>query len=148
LFYATFGIPLRDSHGNSYGMAAVDYYPIQWDALLRKFDLGRNGVVYVMERNGDLIASSVKNVQAYPVSLGIAAARTNVLAKDMVGEEMYYSGKYIIENGYTTQGKYEFNAENHQKYILTVQDYNLHGVDWVVVLCFGKCLIIVTKTNN
>ncbi|KAL9641672.1 hypothetical protein ABK040_016903 [Willaertia magna] len=128
------------------GVITVDFLLSNLNVFLKGFQVAKNGVSFIMERNGDLIASSIGHDE-----IGSLHYRLNV--KNCTDIEIIRElGTLVIDN-LEKRDSFSINRKNSYKnnnatgfvfteginYYINVHEYSLHeNLNWLIVVAFPK----------
>ncbi|KAB2952634.1 response regulator [Heliorestis acidaminivorans] len=126
--------PLYNKEGTLYGVLGVDYVLSGLNDFLNSLQVGETGMTYIMERNGQMIATStmertfrmndngtMKRLMAVQSSTPVVAEVTNFL-------ESYYGS---LESIYASE-QLEFSVKGEKQYI-QVTPFQEYGLDWLIL---------------
>ncbi|MEA5539927.1 PAS domain S-box protein [Limnoraphis robusta Tam1] len=138
--------PLYDQSRQLLGVFAVNISLNQLGDFLRNLEVGESGEVYIIERNGLLIADSMEempySISGKPDLSGTAEPGTIVFQRlfpsQIPNSVIQDSYEYLLakfENLATVQSAQALNFQKHgDRYFLNISPYqDQYGLDWLIV---------------
>jgi len=143
---------LQDSQGNTQGIVGVDLVLSGIDRFLQNIDISKNGQVFILERNGYLVATStseepfIYNPSTKQEKRLRAIDSNSILVKETTAHiTRYFHNLYNVES--STQLEYQIKNENQLVQVVPYQD-DL-GLDWLIVVVMPEAdFMTEIKTNN
>ncbi|MEO1123869.1 MAG: cache and HAMP domain-containing protein, partial [Cyanobacteria bacterium J06639_16] len=130
--------PIYDDSGNLEGVLGISVSLLDISNYLRQLDVAQSGEVFIIERSGDLVASSTAElpyaiVSSEPFKLGRLSTfeSQNSLIRRSASylQEQFDDLAWIEDN---IQTRYQIDG---QTYFLQVQPYGVQeGLDWLIVV--------------
>ncbi|MBV9385543.1 MAG: PAS domain S-box protein [Chroococcidiopsidaceae cyanobacterium CP_BM_ER_R8_30] len=148
----TLGEPYRDRTGTFRGIFAVDLTLRQFSNFLHSLKVGKTGKVFVMERTGNLVASSDERLPFKHTG----KTPERVLASDFPDPLIQTTARYLEQaTGGLTQidRNREFTFDNNGRQFVRVLPYrDSFGLDWLIVATvpeadFMKQIDVNTRTT-
>lgn len=133
---ASAGRPIYDAQNQLLGMIGADIHLLKLSDFLRRLDIGKNSQVFIIERNGLLIANS-STAKPYTVE---KSETTRLLAVDSPDQNLQGISKSIQQtfNGFqsiTEPQKLQLNWSGNSHYVHILPWRDEYGLDWLVVVC-------------
>lgn len=132
---------LKDSQGNIQGIVGVDLILSGIDRFLENIEISEKGQVFILERNGYLVATST---QEKPFTYDAVAHQEKRLAAIdseslLVKETTAYITKHFrsLYNVKHSE-QLEFKLKNHAQLVQVVPYQDELGLDWLIVLVMPK----------
>jgi signal transduction histidine kinase len=132
---------LKDSQGNIQGIVGVDLILSGIDRFLENIEISKKGQVFILERNGYLVATST---QEKPFTYDAVAHQEKRLAAIdseslLVKETTAYITKHFrsLYNVKHSE-QLEFQLKNHAQLVQVVPYQDELGLDWLIVLVMPK----------
>lgn len=132
---------LKDSQGNVQGIVGVDLILSGIDRFLENIEISKKGQVFILERNGYLVATST---QEKPFTYDAVARQEKRLAAIdseslLVKETTAYITKHFrsLYNVKHSE-QLEFKLKNHAQLVQVVPYQDELGLDWLIVLVMPK----------
>lgn len=127
--------PIYDVQNHLLGMISADIHLLKLSEFLRRLDISRSGQVFVLERNGMLIANSSKQQPFTLVKEGIRRVKA-IESPDPVVQSI---AKQIQQqfNGFDSIAKptkLRFNWQGEPNFIDVTPWRDQYGLDWLVVV--------------
>lgn len=130
---ASAGRPIYDANNRLLGMIAADIHLLKLSDFLKKLDISPSGQIFIMERNGLLIANS-GNEKPFKLK-GDDIQRVNVadsadpLMQSMTQQFQQKFGGWDIKS----EQNLRLNFEGEHHYIRVKPWHDEYGLDWIVV---------------
>jgi len=128
--------PIYDDRGSFQGVLGVDFHLSSISDFLQQIEIGRSGEVFIMERSGDLIASStpVKLFELDPDS------ESNRIKAEMSDDITIQKTAIYLNNFFGSikkinqhqKLKFELNQQQHFLQVFPFED--AYGLDWLIVI--------------
>ncbi|MEO0015183.1 MAG: hypothetical protein RLZZ535_3572, partial [Cyanobacteriota bacterium] len=132
---------LKDNQGNIQGIVGVDLILSGIDRFLENIEISKKGQVFILERNGYLVATST---QEKPFTYDAVAHQEKRLAAIdseslLVKETTAYITKHFrsLYNVKHSE-QLEFKLKNHAQLVQVVPYQDELGLDWLIVLVMPK----------
>ncbi|MGV0027069.1 cache domain-containing protein [Phormidesmis priestleyi] len=127
--------PIYDAKKRLLGAIGVDLTLSQIDHFLRRLTIGSSGGTFILERNGNLVASSSQQ-PSYEVVKGKAHRLSALQSRDPLIRSTTQSLIQRFGSLKSIQGEQQFSAEiNRQKTFLKVRAWqDALGLDWLIVV--------------
>jgi HAMP domain-containing protein len=137
--YGTYALPFYLG-GVFDGVVAIDFVLSEWDGILRQIDVGEHGFLYIMEKNGAIVAGGTPGVTAFyhvnpddPFERFYATNLEQVKSKEIVE-----SAKYFLSSEVEDGTLYEIKVDNKDLMLMRTTS-NLEGdLSWYVCLVLNK----------
>ncbi|WP_413773950.1 ATP-binding protein [Nostoc sp. MG11] len=131
---ASAGRPIYDAQNRLLGMVGVDIHLLKLSEFLRRLDVSRSGQVFILERNGMLIASSTQQ----PFTL-VKEDILRVKAADSPDPSVQSIAKQIQQtfNGFESIAepqKLHLNWQGETIFVNVTPWRDQYGLDWLVVV--------------
>ncbi|MBD2497444.1 ATP-binding protein [Nostoc sp. FACHB-280] len=132
---ASAGRPIYDANERLLGMVGADIHLLKLSEFLRRLDISNFGQVFIVERNGLLIASSTKQDTFAIVKNEVQ----RIKATDSTDPVIKNTAKYIENkfNGFqsiTEQKKFKLQLPKETKFVYVTPWRDQYGLDWLVVM--------------
>jgi signal transduction histidine kinase/FixJ family two-component response regulator len=130
-----FGYPIRDRQGNFIGALGVDVGLSYVSKFLGQLKVGQTGKTFIMERNGLLVASSVKE-PPFKLNNGVAE-RLNALDSQEAAIKVtaqFLKQKYGDLSKIETDAPFTLEIDGKPQFVKVAPWQDGAGIDWLVVL--------------
>ncbi|WP_413199629.1 ATP-binding protein [Nostoc piscinale] len=132
---ASAGRPIYDANQRLLGMVGADIHLLKLSEFLRRLDISNFGQVFIVERNGLLIASSTKQ-DTFAI---VKDEAQRIKATDSTDPVIQNTAKYIENkfNGFqsiTEQKKIQLQLPKETKFVYVTPWRDQYGLDWLVVM--------------
>ena len=132
---------LKDSQGNIQGIVGVDLILSGIDRFLENIEISKKGQVFILERNGYLVATSTKekpftyDAVAHQEKRLAAIDSESLLVKETTAYiTKYFRSLYNVKHS----EQLEFKLKNHAQLVQVVPYQDELGLDWLIVLVMPK----------
>ncbi|MFP4319575.1 MAG: cache domain-containing protein, partial [Phormidium sp.] len=124
--------PLRDETDQLVAIFAVDLSLFSINDFLRTLQVGESGEVFLMERNGTLMATSVgESVDPQTLSSLPAEESDNALIREA---GMFLARQDVALEAIAEDQQFSFTAD-HERHLMQVTPYqDDYGLDWLIVV--------------
>lgn len=145
---ASAGRPIYDSQQRLLGMVAVDIHLLKLSEFLKKLEVSASGRVFILERNGTLIANSGK-AQPFKVvkddiqrlkAIDSTDSTIQAIAKQL---QQRFKGFDTLTNA---ELQFDFQGEAHQVRVTPWRDQ--YGLDWLVVVSVPESAFMAQINAN
>ena len=143
---------LQDRQGNIISIVGVDLVLSGIDRFLRDLDTSKNGQVFILERNGYLIATSTAEK---PFTYDAATNKEQRLrAIDSQNKLVRATTKYIKQRfrslyGVKSSQQLEFELERENQFVRVLPYQDKFGLDWLIVVVLpASDFTAEVKTNT
>ncbi|HEY9645029.1 MAG TPA: diguanylate cyclase [Chroococcidiopsis sp.] len=132
----TANTPVYDStNGQLLGVCATDIIlSEELNDFLRKLQISKSGIAFIMEPSGLLIASSTLD----PITVGSGDQTQRLLASDSDNALIRGSVQHLVDTYHSLNqvksAQISFEREGAQHYLDVTRFEDAHGLDWIVVL--------------
>ncbi len=141
--YAILGItpavPIYNDADQLQGVLAIDLPLAEISQFLRELEISENGEAFILERSGEIVASSVEEPPFTTTEDGFerlqAVDSTNKLIQ-LTSTELVNQFGSLEEVDQASQSVFELNGERHFVQITNLQDGR--GLDWLVVIAIPE----------
>jgi diguanylate cyclase (GGDEF)-like protein len=128
--------PLYDTENELQGVVGNNLTLVAISQFLQEIDIGENSGIYVLERNGQLVASSSL---LRPFLLNPDGTTERIFATERQASRMQESSNFLLEqfgNFEAIQASYQFTLQiDGEPHYLEVMPYNYsEGLDWLIVI--------------
>lgn len=129
------GRPIYDRQNQLLGMVSIDVSLAKLSEFLRGLEVSRSGQVFILERDGTLIASSGE-VPPYTVTGDQAERLKGIASSDPVVQEVsqQIQKRFSSFENITQEEELHFNIQGEQYYIQLMPWQEENGLDWVLVM--------------
>lgn len=132
---ASAGRPIYDAQNRLLGMVGVDIHLLKLSEFLRHLDVSRSGQVFILERNGMLIANS-STQQPFTV---VKEDIRRIKATDSLDPSVQSLAKQIQQtfNGFesiTESKKLQLNWQGEANFVNVIPWRDQYGLDWLIVV--------------
>ncbi|MFS0518115.1 ATP-binding protein [Nostoc sp. UIC 10607] len=146
---ASAGHPIYDAQNRLLGMVAADIHLIKLSEFLRRLDVSRSGQVFILERNGMLIANSSTQ---QPFTLVKEDIR-RIKATDSPDPSVQSIAKQIQQtfNGFesiTESKKLQLNWQGEPIFVNVTPWRDQYGLDWLVVVSVPEHVFMAQINAN
>ena len=127
---------VRDEQGQLLGVLGVDLFFAELEAFLQNLAIGKTGKAYITERDGTLIASSLRRQELMPTTqagdrrFSIASSR-DPLTVAMVETLVATFGDLSLVGG---EHQIMFRAENQRQFLRVYPFTDPYGLDWLILI--------------
>nr|WP_290225727.1 ATP-binding protein [Trichocoleus desertorum] len=132
---ASAGRPIYDAQDRLLGIVAVDIHLLKLSEFLRQSDVSRSGQVFILDRNGTLIANSAPEQPFTVVKDEIkriqAIASPNPVVQGITQQLQQKFGNF---RSITTAEKIKLNLQGETQYVQVAPWRDSYGLDWLVVV--------------
>ncbi|MBW4487884.1 MAG: HAMP domain-containing protein [Trichocoleus desertorum ATA4-8-CV12] len=132
---ASAGRPIYDVQNRLLGIVAVDIHLLKLSEFLQQSDVGRSGQVFILDRNGTLIANSAPEQPFAIVKDEIkriqAIASPNPIVQGITQQLQQKFGDF---HSITTAEKIKLNLQGETQYVQVAPWRDSYGLDWLVVV--------------
>ena len=129
--------PAYDEDGNLLGVLVVDIFLEQIDQFLEEIQVGKTGLVYIMERTGQLVADSasepaflIDDQSGEPIRID-GVASNNVLIQESA-KALNYTFDSLDAISQSQQLEFEIDGATHFLQVTPLIDER--GLDWLIVV--------------
>ena len=142
---------LKDSQGNVKGIVGVDLVLTGINRFLKKLEISENGEVFILERNGDLVATSTAE---NPFSLDADSKKEQRLrAIDSECSLLRSTTNYITDRfgslyNIKRTEQLEFDLNNSSQLVQVVPYKDDLGLDWLIVVAIPEADFTEEITAN
>ncbi len=141
-------IPVKTSQGKLLGVLGIDLTLGELSNFLRKLDVSPNGEAFIIERDGNMVATSTDQ-PPYAI-VNDVQVRLNV--KDSDSQLLRDTTEYLLSKygDFAKISKPEPLAfeKNGEKYYAQVNSLNANGIDWLVVVVVPESDFMAQVTQN
>jgi phosphoserine phosphatase RsbU/P len=128
--------PYYDAEGKLIGVLTCQMGLDQIRGFLQTLSVGNSGQVFIIEPNGDLIASSVKN---QPLSVGEGENRTRLKTQENSNLLMRQSVVYLLERFQRLQdiqqtAQLNFKVNGQRQFLQVSPLTDKYGLNWLIVV--------------
>jgi len=128
--------PLYDANKRLIGVLSVDQILTQISDFLSDIRVSQTGRTYILERSGDLVATSLTTEKPFQIIQGKAARLQAVASKDSLIRD---SAQYLIEHfgslkQIQTVQQLDFRSDGQRQFLLVMPWKDQHGLDWLIVV--------------
>lgn len=146
---ASAGRPIYDAQNRLLGMVAADIHLLKLSEFLRHLDVSRSGQVFILERNGMLIANSSTQ---QPFTLVKEDIR-RIKATDSPDPLVQSIAKQIQQtfNGFesiTESKKLQLNWQGEANFVNVTPWRDQYGLDWLVVVSVPEHTFMAQINSN
>ena len=143
---------LQDSQGKTQGIVGVDLVLSGIDYFLQNIEISKNGQVFILERNGYLVATSTSEQPfiydpktKQEKRLRAMDSNSILVEKTTAHITQYFRSLYNVKN--STQLEYKLDQENQLVQVVPYRD-DL-GLDWLIVVVMPEAdFMNQIKANN
>ncbi|MBD2487288.1 ATP-binding protein [Aulosira sp. FACHB-615] len=132
---ASAGRPIYDANQRLLGMVGADIHLLKLSEFLRRLDISNFGQVFIVERNGLLIASSTKQ-DTFAIVKDEAQRIKATESPDPVIKNIakYIENKFNGFQSITEQKKIQLQLPKETKFVYVTPWRDQYGLDWLVVM--------------
>ncbi|MBD2598214.1 HAMP domain-containing protein [Nostoc spongiaeforme FACHB-130] len=129
------GRPIYDANQRLLGIVGADIHLLKLSEFLRRLDISNFGQVFIVERNGMLIASSTKQDTFVIVKNEVQRIKATE-SKDPVIKNIakYIENKFNGFQSITEQKKFQLQLPKETKFVYVTPWRDQYGLDWLVVM--------------
>jgi len=125
--------PLYDEQGQLIAVAGANLTLAQMSDFLQSLKVGRNGKTFIMERSGDLVASSVKE------ALLQTDSGKRLPAIDSQAPLVHATTQYLLNvfgdlHNLTNSQQLDFQLNNQRQFVQVTPYIDEYGLDWLIVV--------------
>jgi signal transduction histidine kinase len=132
---ASAGRPIYDTQNQLLGIVAVDIHLLKLSEFLRNSDVSRSGQIFILERNGTLIANSAPEQPFSVVKDEIKRLPAITSPSPVVrGVSQQLRQKFGDFRSITTPQKLKLNLQGETQYVQVAPWRDSYGLDWLVVV--------------
>jgi signal transduction histidine kinase/DNA-binding NarL/FixJ family response regulator len=130
-----YGYPIRDPQGNFIGALGVDVGLSYVSKFLSQLKIGQTGKTFIIERNGLLVASSVKE-PPFKLNNGVAKRLNSLDSKEPAIKTIaqFLNQKYGSLSKITTDAQLTLEIDGKPQFVKISPWQDGAGIDWLVVL--------------
>ncbi|GBE92295.1 ATP-binding protein [Nostoc cycadae] len=132
---AATGRPIYDANQRLLGMVGADIHLLKLSEFLRRLDVSNFGQVFIVERNGMLIANSSKQETFFVVNDEVkrikATESTDPIVKNTA---KYIEQKFHGFQSITEQKKLELKLLKETQFLYVTPWRDQYGLDWLVIV--------------
>jgi signal transduction histidine kinase len=140
--------PIYDSQNRLLGMIAVDIHLLKLSDFLRDLDISRSGQIFIMERDGTLIANSGTDRPFTIIDEKVQRLR----AIDSPDPIVHTIAKYIQTSDglqFSAQNKdFQLDVQGKRNFIHVVPWRDDYGLDWLVVTSVPENAFMAQINDN
>jgi signal transduction histidine kinase len=132
---ASAGRPIYDTQNRLLGMVGVDIHLLKISEFLRRLDVSRSGQIFILERNGMLIANSnaeqpftIKNNEIQRLK---ATDSPNLIIQNIAQQ---LGQKFNGFQSITEPKKLQLKSQGEQNFVYVTPWRDQYGLDWLVVV--------------
>lgn len=142
--------PLYDANRRLVGVLSVDQILTQISDFLSGIHVSQTGRTYIMERSGDLVATSLSNEKPFQVIRGKAARLQAVASQDALirASAAYLTRQYGNLQQIQHLQQLDFQAEEQNQFLLVMPWKDGHGLDWLIVVVVPEADFMAQIHNN
>jgi len=131
--------PLYDEQGQLLGVLGSDLFFTQVNKFLHSLEIGKSGETFIIERSGDLVATSTLGQVA--ITKGEETER--IRAVDSQNHLVSLSAKYLEEkfdnfNQINSTQQLEFDIDGARQFLQVTPLRDIWGLDWLIVVVFPE----------
>ncbi|MBH8576219.1 HAMP domain-containing protein [Nostocaceae cyanobacterium CENA369] len=146
---ASAGRPIYDSQKRLLGMVGVDIHLLKLSEFLRHLDVSRTGQVFILERNGKLIANSSTQQPFTIVKDEVqrlkATNSPDPVIKSIAQQlEQKFNGFQSI----TESIKLQLKSQKEQNFVYVTPWRDQYGLDWLVVVSVPERIFMAQINAN
>ncbi len=145
---ASAGRPIYDSQKQLLGVIDADIHLLKLSDFLRTLDIGQSGQVFIMERNGNLIANSGTTKPFKLVKDNIQRLQAIDSTEPVIQAIAQYlqASKGLQSITQDTDFKLKMQGDNHFVHVVPWRDQ--HGLDWLVVMSVPETAFMAQINSN
>ncbi|MBD2241835.1 sensor histidine kinase [Aulosira sp. FACHB-113] len=146
---AATGRPIYDAQNRLLGMVGADIHLLKLSEFLRRLDVSRSGQVFIMERNGMLIANS-SNYQPFTE---VNHQIKRLQATDSPDPVIREIAKQIQQTGHRFDAinepkKWELEWQGERNFVYVNPWRDQYGLDWLVVVSVPERVFMTSINAN
>ncbi|MDJ0732195.1 MAG: ATP-binding protein [Crocosphaera sp.] len=131
----TIGQPYYDKNNTFQGILATDLTIAQISDFLRSLTIGQSGKAYIIERSGNLVASSAQQnpfilINNQPQRLAAINSNDPLIQKTTI----YLQKKFQTFNNIKKREQLSFNIKGDYQFVEVVPWQDQFGLDWLIIL--------------
>jgi PAS domain S-box-containing protein len=132
--------PLYDPNNQLIGVISVDQILTQISTFLSEIKVSNNGRTFIMERSGDLVATSSKDEPPFRIiHTGNKARAERLKAFDSKDSLIQSSSKYLADkfrhlDQITQSQQVDYSIGGQRQFLLVMPWQDRHGLDWLIVV--------------
>ncbi len=149
----TVSLPVYDTQHRLLGVLGVDYVLTRFHQFLRSIEVGEHGVVFIMERSGNLIAaSSMELGRSSQEQNGkyVRIKAANASSKPVAAAARFLESRYDDLNALHGETMFRFEIDGGSQFLQVASFHKKHGLDWLVVVAVPeadlKMIVIYIKS--
>ena len=127
--------PIYGSTGNLLGVISVDFIFSEINAFMQSLEIGQSGLVFILERDGALVSSSIPGT----VFVGEGETQARIVGVESPHPLIRATSQYLkshfhaFDNATDTQ-QLEFRLNNERQFVHVASLEDGYGLDWRVVV--------------
>ncbi|MEM6839508.1 MAG: ATP-binding protein [Cyanobacteria bacterium P01_C01_bin.120] len=145
---ASAGRPMYDGQDNLLGVIGADIHLLKLSDFLQRLDVSQKGTVFIMERDGNLIANSGSETPFTEMENELqrlpAIASPDPIIQSLAQQLQATSDMQTISQ--LTEFQFEVEGESHFVNVMPWQDN--YGLDWLVVVSVPKAAFMAQIEAN
>lgn len=128
--------PLYDAQRRLVGVLSVDQILTQTNDFLSGIRVSQTGRTYILERSGNLVASSLTTEKPFRVVQGKATRLQAIDSQDSLirGSAQYLTQRYGNLQQIQTVQQLDFRADGQRQFLLVMPWRVRYGLDWLIVV--------------
>lgn len=128
--------PLYDAERRLVGVLSVDQILTQISDFLSEIRVSQTGRTYILERSGELVASSLTTEKPFRVINGKATRLLATASQDQLlrASANFLTQKYGSLQQIQTTSQLDFRHQQQQQFLLVMPWRDYKGLDWLIVV--------------
>jgi PAS domain S-box-containing protein len=128
--------PLYDARRRLIGVLSVDQILTQTNDFLSEIRVSQTGRTYILERSGNLVASSLTTEKPFRVTQGKATRLKAIDSQDLLirGSAHHLTRRYGNLQQIQTTQQLDFRADGQRQFLLVMPWRVRYGLDWLIVV--------------
>ncbi|HEY9691446.1 MAG TPA: cache domain-containing protein [Oculatellaceae cyanobacterium] len=146
---ASVGRPIYDVKNRLLGMVAADIHLLKLGDFLKRIDVSNSGQIFILERNGMLIANSSKE-QPFTITNGEIKRLKAIDSPDPVIQGITQQLQQSFNNlqGITKPKKLRFDLQGEPHYVTVKPWRDQYGLDWLIVVSVPERVFMAQINAN
>ncbi|MCC5645653.1 HAMP domain-containing protein [Nostoc sp. CHAB 5824] len=140
--------PIYDSQNRLLGMIATDIHLLKLGDFLRSLDVSQSGEVFLLERDGTLVASSATEKPFTIVNQNIQRLRAIDSANPMIQNIAKYLQTFNGFASITKDTDFQLEVQGKRHFVDVVPWHDKYGLDWLVVVSVPENVFMAQINAN
>ncbi|MGD1702344.1 PAS domain-containing protein [Dapis sp. BLCC M229] len=135
LFAISASYPVYNQNNSLIGVLAVELHISQIDKLLQKVNISESGVIYLIEKSGSIVASSLNETSEYKFDISGKQLPITKSQEQLIQEIINKSlEKPSGFNQFKQNQQLELEFQGKQYFVDLISRENKNGLDWLILV--------------